>query len=226
MPPKTEVRSKQRNSKDLLAIALAVCFCACGHAPAPPGAASSPPGAAPSGSPRGLLVLPLKASLDAARLHKYDQLQTNWCWAASAQMTIEYLKPQAKTEQCRIAGEELGPIGAPFNCCPLIANCNVPKWPQQVFHDRQITYAVNQGALTEDELKRQIVAGSPVMFSWNWTRGNAHIQVAVAYNVIDGESFISVLDPLSLKTTIPYSEYDKSEDHTHSVDYYAFEVQP
>jgi len=52
------------------------------------------------------------------------------------------------------------------------------------------------------------------------------MQLAYAYKVVDGEMWISVLDPLSERTTISYEEYVQSEDHTHTLDYYAFRSHP
>jgi Papain-like cysteine protease AvrRpt2 len=175
----------------------------------------------PPGSGPGIEQLRLEARIDVSKLHKHEQILKNWCWAANAQTVIEYFENQA-IDQCTVAGEEIGATGSPFKCCPRVLGCNVTRWPQKVFWNRHLEFQRRSQVLSPTELEKQIVSGSPVLFAWRWTDGTAHMQLAYAYKIIDGELWISVIDPLSVRTTISYDEYDHSETHSHSLDYYAF----
>ena len=74
------------------------------------------------------------------------QASNNWCWAASGEMTMEWLGDEPNRAcQCRQAEQVLGVAGccaAPGSCTPAAdapARCDAPRWP--AFVERPDSYA-------------------------------------------------------------------------------------
>jgi len=74
------------------------------------------------------------------------QASTQWCWAASGEMTMEWLGDEPNRAcQCRQAEQVLGVAGccaAPGSCTPAAdapARCDAPRWP--AFVERPDSYA-------------------------------------------------------------------------------------
>lgn len=185
-----------------------------------------PPGGAPA---RTAVQLPPSAQLDPGRIRLIPQSQSLWCWAASAQMVLSYLGEQV--EQCKLANEERILLSA--DCCPLNPSCNKSKWPDLLFKNRTIPYQRSQWKmpLSLQALEYQIaITKSPVIFTWIWNQGDAHMMVAVGYKPIEGDEWIDVLNPLPENVgnheTISYDEYVSGDDHSHSIDYYGFAQRP
>jgi hypothetical protein len=185
-----------------------------------------PPGGQPSST---AVVLPASANLDPARIQLMPQSQSNWCWAASAQMVLQYFGEQV--EQCKLANEER--ISLTADCCPLNPSCDKSRWPDLLFKNRTIPYQRTawKAALPLQTLQFQIaIKKSPVIFTWIWIKGDAHMMVATGYRPVGGDTWIDVLNPLPENVgnheIISYDEYVSGDDHFHSVDYYDFGQRP
>jgi len=118
----------------------------------------------------------------------------NWCWAASGQMVMEWLREQPeKTCQCRQAGQVLGVKGccaSSSSCLPaedVPRECDEPRWP--AFAEAPATYrydykttcdglpnrqddlACEGKPLGWHDLANELCAGRPVLASFR-SRGS------------------------------------------------------
>jgi hypothetical protein len=164
-----------------------------------------------------------------------------WCWAASGEMTAEYIGG-GNVQQCTEANRRFGRT----DCCnsPTPAACVVGGWPDQVYTAAGLTWdQTADAALDLPVLKRQIsqrryCAKKPFAFAWHWTTGGGHMMVArgfqtVTIPIIQVGSFtlpslrIDMVEsnnpwPPNVGTHewISYSNYVSGADHTHWNDYY------
>ncbi|WP_394826520.1 papain-like cysteine protease family protein [Pendulispora albinea] len=157
------------------------------------------------------------------------QQQSQWCWAASGQMIMNYVaKANGKGQtpsQCQQANQRLNRT----DCCnyPSSKNCNRPGWP--VFNAWGYDYNVtNDQAISKAEIKNQVdVRKTPWGFSWGWDGGGGHMMVASGYSVdANGNFYVTVKNPWPPREgdeyTISYGEYvgGPQYNHVHWRDYY------
>jgi hypothetical protein len=143
-----------------------------------------------------------------------------WCWAASAQMCMEFLG--TNVSQCTQANNEFGRT----DCCnsPVPSDCVNGGWPE--FDKYNFTFKrTSNAALSWDDIKKQIYCyKKPVAFSWHWTGGGGHMMVITGYAVIGGEQYLFINDPwapnVGNQTSITYANYVSGSDHTHWDDFY------
>ncbi len=131
-----------------------------------------------------LALLPAGASAQVTSkvLHAalYWQETSEWCWAASGETIMNYLGP-TEVKQCYEANAELGHD----DCCscPTPASCVQAGWPQFDHYGYTSTSTSWGTALSFDQLKAEIDADRPFLFSWAWNGGGAHAMVAKGYVV-------------------------------------------
>lgn len=196
-----------------------------------PSPASAPGAAAPNCTPpaSSQLTVPLRA-----------QEASNWCWAASAQMIVEYLGHSGTdSTQCSQANRK---NFTHKNCCskPIPAECDQPEWPDfSYFTDRggrTITYKMTQNAPLSEEKVKSLLAPrdpknpcsfTPFAFTWHYTGTGGHMMVATGYRIVDGELVIEVNNPLAVNKgstqELLYEQYVSSSTYTHWNDYYDFQ---
>ncbi len=156
------------------------------------------------------------------------QQQSQWCWAASAEMTMRY-----------IANKDNSPIQIPAQCAQAskaqdkakflakhvrqdcCANdhanasakpCNTPWYPEYYPWGFDATWTNSNVAPTWEELKALIDAKQPVAFLWKWKpviKGLAHYMVAIGYSeTSDHQKVVEYLDPWPVgkgaKKTVSY----------------------
>jgi len=158
--------------------------------------------------------------------------QTNmWCWAASGQMTMNYIHPASNVQQCDEANKRFGRS----DCCnsPVPGPCVNGGWPEYSKYSFSADQT-NDAALTWDQIRSQIYcAKKPFAFSWHWNGGGGHMMVATGYVTIDGTNYVSVNNPWPPSTpqlannggvqeVYTYDKYvgGPSYDHTHWNDFY------
>jgi hypothetical protein len=168
--------------------------------------------------------------------------ETNmWCWAASGEMTAEYVAG-GNVQQCAEANRRFSRT----DCCnsPTPAACVLGGWPDQLYTAAGLKWdRTTDAALSLPTLKRQIsqrryCSKKPFAFSWHWTNGGGHMMVARGFQTIaipelklefvtlPAVSFDMVESnnpwPPNVGTHewITYSNYVSGSDHTHWNDYY------
>ena len=152
--------------------------------------------------------------------------QTNmWCWAASGQMTMEYLG--RSVSQCVQANNRFGRS----DCCtsPTPNACVEGGWPEYDKYNFSFTRTSNT-ALSWNQV-RQELADSPqcgrraFAFSWHWPGGGGHMMVAIGYKTEDNVNYVEVNDPWSPDVgDHRFMTYDfyvtAAGDHTHWDDFH------
>jgi hypothetical protein len=157
--------------------------------------------------------------------------ETNmWCWAASGQMVMEFLRKDVA--QCIQANNRFGRS----DCCqnPTPQACILGGWPElQKYGFKYRT--TSDVALSWPAVRAQLAPrnagcrGTPFAFSWHWAGGGGHMMVATGYATnAAGETFVFVNNPwppdAGNTQTITYDTYvELSGDHTHWNDYYDIE---
>lgn len=169
------------------------------------------------------------------------QETSNWCWAASGQMVMEFLgcnNVAGCVAQCVEANDYHGQT----NCC-TIALCPNPAaaqldaqgncigcvcggWPQ--FDQYGFTVKrTNEQALTWVQLSDQMnCQNKPVAFSWRWVGGGGHMMVARGLRQLaDGTQWVQINDPWGPcqgdVRYISYAVYNElTNNHTHWDDFY------
>jgi hypothetical protein len=152
------------------------------------------------------------------------QLQTNWCWAASGQMTMNYLHPASNVQQCDEANKEFGRS----DCCnaSVPSACNNGGWPEYGKYSFTAN-TTSDAPLTWAQIQSQIYcAKKPFAFSWHWNGGGGHMMVATGYVTIGGTNYVSVNNPWpptgGVQEIYTYDKYvgGSGWDHSHWNDYY------
>ncbi|MFL6635236.1 MAG: papain-like cysteine protease family protein [Massilia sp.] len=154
------------------------------------------------------------------------QQASNWCWAASGQMTMRFLGHDVA--QCVEANNRFGLT----TCCENNSgSCNNGGWPEY----EKYGFTADQTsdtALTFSQIKSQIYCGKkPIAFSWHWLGGGGHMMVVKGYFTVNGVQYVDVNDPEPFtdldtlvggtETIMTYADYvSRAGDHTHWNDYY------
>jgi hypothetical protein len=168
--------------------------------------------------------------------------ETNmWCWAASGEMTSEYIAG-GDVQQCAAANTRFGRT----DCCtsPTPTACIVGGWPDGIYSGAGLTWdRTTDAALSLDALKQQIsqrsaCAKKPFAFSWHWTGGGGHMMVARGFSSLAipevrvGDvrlpgfqaDLVEVNNPwppnVATHEWVAYANYVSGSDHTHWNDYY------
>jgi len=164
----------------------------------------------------------LVATVDVPTL---AQQASNWCWAASGQMTMRYLGHDVS--QCTEANNRFGLT----TCCQNNSgSCNNGGWPEYEKYGFTATQT-SDAALTWKKVQSEIYcAKRPIAFSWHWPGGGGHMMVLKGYLVVNNVKYVDVNDPEpytnlqtldgGTETIMTYDRYVSDTDHTHWNDYY------
>jgi hypothetical protein len=97
------------------------------------------------------------------------QEETNWCWAACADMVVRYYNI-GSVQQCQLANF----VFQRTDCCvpggfsPCNYTCQVPDVPA-IYGHFYLLCTSNSGTMTLAELKREIDHARPVEIAWQWS---------------------------------------------------------
>jgi papain like cysteine protease AvrRpt2 len=149
-----------------------------------PGIAPEEPNQA-SGDDEDSLPVPLKM-----------QCQTEWCWAASAQMIVQYYG-QTSVRQCDIATKH---FGGSKQCCPRNPDCNCPCDKEdiaKILTDWSLKSDPMRGKIKFDEIQVEIKAKRPVEIVIELGSNTQHAEVIVGWRVYPLGQFVYINDPLA-----------------------------
>ncbi len=170
----------------------------------------------------------------------HPQETSNWCWAASGQMVMDYLGHSvsqcaqanhlfSRTDCCTI---DLCPVPTEAPQYDTLGNCigcACGGWPEFGNWGFNSTRTSDK-ALTWDQVKNEIsnepcCSKRPFTFTWHWPGGGGHTMVAKGYLSLSGVNYVVMLDPWSPcvgdETIITYDFYNTaSTHHTHWDDFY------
>jgi hypothetical protein len=171
------------------------------------------------------------------------QQTSEWCWAASGQMVMDFLGPR-DVPQCYQANQHY-----PRNdccSCPTPDECVKPGWPDFSTWGYNSTETQWGTPLSWSQVMDEIDSGRPFTFDWAWNGGGSHVMVAYGYLNFDfpGFPFLStnwvfLANPLPPQgrcgtgenasgpfggddEVVTYSEFvgGPGYDHTHGADIY------
>ena len=181
-----------------------------------------------------LLMIPLIMQLnscvctsgdsEALPVTLHPQQMSNWCWAASGQMVMEYLG--TNVNQCTQVNDRYSMA----NCCtlPFPGACNLTGWPEFDRYGFRFT-RTSSTALTWDQLKKEISRNSycgkrPFCFTWHWNGGGGHMMVVIGYDSTDGVRHVEVNDlwlpNVGDNYIVTYDRYVSGPTYTHWDDFY------
>jgi hypothetical protein len=154
----------------------------------------------------GLKASPAQAAYKYLNVPYEVQEMSNWCWAASVQMILEY-RGRPFLDQCEIASTLGGLGGNPTTCCVSTQNyCNLPFPISQgslpafnyLFGPLNIASATcYRASLPYANAKAQINGNNPYIIYCGRSDGSGHYLVATGYaDAINGlPNQIQVEDP-------------------------------
>jgi hypothetical protein len=169
----------------------------------------------------------------------YPQRTSVWCWAASAQMVMNYLGHNIN--QCEQVNDDLrqNNLVQGANCCtnPTPQICFQTGWPQ--FGNYGFKYnTTKDSALTWANVKKQLSGGPccrkrPFCCTWYWLAddgtfsGGGHMMVVIGYKTFQNSKYVHILDPAPVDEgtyrLLPYKQYVSGNDHAHWDDFYDIE---
>jgi Papain-like cysteine protease AvrRpt2 len=169
----------------------------------------------------------LEASLDVTLRGQKTGL---WCWAASAEMVMEYLG--SSVEQCDEANYRFGHT----DCCktPTPAACIQAGWPNFQHYGFSVAPRT-QKPLSWQQIEKQLsprdvsnpCSFTPFVFAWKTKGGTGHMVAAIGYFTTPGGGrYLVVHDPLPVSqgtSNVPmlYDTYaDKEGEQMHWFTYY------
>src|SRR5579875_559295 len=126
-----------------------------------------------------------------------------WCWAASAEMAMNYLAPCISAVQCNEANSAFGLTNA---CqCPTPTAAIKPGLPNNPLHQYGFTFNTTTSgtALSWAQVVNEIATnGRPFVFAWDWNSGGGHAMTAIgvtsfgAFNVVVAQPLAALLRAL------------------------------
>lgn len=140
------------------------------------------------------------------------QEQSNWCWAACAEMVIRYYN-EPGTQQCEFANELFNRT----ECCsvPSSPNRNRPCETRDIsnlYSRKHIHSKFVEDAVPFSQLQSEIDADRPVevVYFWRDWEKPGHSVIVRGWRIEDKEEFVHVNDPADSPTTmsglVAYSE--------------------
>jgi len=124
-----------------------------------------------------------------------NQEQTEWCWAACAQMVLQFYG-DSTVQQCDLATQLFGEP----TCCsdPSSALCNEPAQVPDiagVYASRGRNANLVIGSVPFETLQDEINANRPVEIGFAWNDGTGHQALVCGWNVDDTGPYLLVNDP-------------------------------
>ena len=139
------------------------------------------------------------------------QEQSNWCWAACAEMILRYYDGSV-IRQCEFANELFGET----LCClmPSSPDCNRPcrkKDVSRLYSSKHIYSKLVEETIPFSKLRSEINAGClvEVAYLWENSGGTGHVVIVRGWRIDGKEEFVYVNDPgdsLGEYRIVAYSE--------------------
>ena len=134
------------------------------------------------------------------------QQQTQWCWAACADMVLHYYG-NTEVQQCDFANWLFGLSG----CCssPSSELCNRPCRVADVsgvYSNWSIRGTPMNRTVSFSTLQSEINAGRPVEVAYQWRGGGGHVAIICGWDTNSTGPFVRVNDPAYGSGGVYYSE--------------------
>lgn len=123
-------------------------------------------------------------SANAVYVYRYQQEQTNWCWAASAQMMGHTMGRDVT--QSAIVDYVLGTIAN-------VTSGDIENEKKAVNYATLRNTTLRRSALSFAATKSELDTGEPIYIQLAWNVGGAHAVVVSGYNTSAGT--LTIVDP-------------------------------
>lgn len=146
------------------------------------------------------------AAPGAAPLHipRIEQEQTNWCWAAVAEMILRHYSADLgpAPTQCEMASWRFD-----AECCstPWTSFCNSTSWPDTILDNWRVYWEFYASSKSYSKLQHEIGQRRPVIVYYEWTGGSSHVALVIG---CDGSDEVLVRDPLDQFGGVGWISYD------------------
>ncbi|SEJ41625.1 Peptidase C39 family protein [Dyadobacter koreensis] len=142
------------------------------------------------------------------------QIQTQWCWAATAVSISLFYDNSSTWTQCSLAEAALN-----SECCQFPEPCNKPWYLHEALTitDNFIKYS---DTLTFNEVEDELKNGKVIGCRIGWVGGGGHFVVLYGCKSVDGVNYFSIDDPTDGKIEVTeaafLSAYQGSGKWTHT----------
>jgi len=153
-----------------------------------------------------IVFSPPRLGAKSLSVPQINQEQTQWCWAACADMVLHYYG-NSGVRQCDFANWLFGQTG----CCasPSSPVCNQPcavNDVQRVYTQWGILSAPSSGTVPFSTLEFEINGDRPVEVAYAWTGGGGHVAVVSGWDRNATGPFVRINDPAYGSGGVYYSD--------------------
>lgn len=158
----------------------------------------------PKGRPINFVPPPLGAK--SLNVPQIAQEQTQWCWAACADMVLHYYG-NTGIRQCELANWLFGLPG----CCsnPSSSLCNRPCQVadvSRVFMNYGVRSSGGNGTVSFSTLQFELNGDRPVEVAYSWNGGGGHVAIVRGWDQNSTGPFLRVNDPAYGSGGVYYSD--------------------
>jgi hypothetical protein len=136
------------------------------------------------------------------------QIQSFWCWAATATSVSHFYCLWSTWTQCRVVNAELGKS----DCCnsTVPSPCNI-GWSlaKALMRTKNLASEIEE-KVSFQRIRDEIDAGRPVGARIGWNRGGGHFMVIYGYSTVLGVEYFDIDDPIYRKIHLPVSEFSSN----------------
>lgn len=155
-----------------------------------------------------LFLLPNRATSQVLDVPQKDQEQSQWCWAATSQVVLEYydtIKTQSEIAEYGTDGEDIWNWLYGSSSEPTRIGVNLI-----LFHFGNISSQSYATYFALDTVQYEISNNKPIPFRWLWEGGGGHI--LLIHGIID--STVYLMDPFYGPTINSYNWVLEGSSHT------------
>jgi hypothetical protein len=144
-----------------------------------------------------------------------EQLQTQWCWAATSASVSFFYDEGSKWTQCLVTQEAFG-----SDCCQAPSPCNKPWYLEKALAITNNFVKILEEALTFKSVEAELAKGRVIGVRVGWLSMRGHFIVIYGCNQIGQTGYYDIDDSLYGKSIITesglLSAYMGSGEWTHS----------
>lgn len=155
----------------------------------------------------GLIALIIYSSVADATtipIRKSYQLQSNWCWAAVAQVVTEQ-QTRVRVRQCVMASELVADSSDRNYCCTGTQgenpsderdpDCDKPFYLDEALQHHGVLHNWFTGTVDESDTRSEVNHGYPLALRIGWDNGGGHFILIHGFDDLAQGAYYDVWDP-------------------------------
>lgn len=143
------------------------------------------------------------------------QLQSNWCWAATAKSVSVFYLTASTWTQCSVAQKAFK-----TPCCQAPHPCNTPWYLDRALRITGNFDALMHGSMTFASVKNELASTRLIGARIGWSGGGGHFMVIHGCRTFGGTNYLNIDDPIYGKSditeTVFSTQYQGSGKWTHT----------